>query len=118
MIDIRQLEISLCSAHPIEAVVFITIAHDRRERGGFQASNNFIKIRVPPIRRVGSNAQGTACAKLRTLGLIHDVTGPEPPLVGRSNAAPQPSLCGHSCITQHFFGWKTVVRDISELRCA
>ena len=34
---------------------------------------------------------------------MHDMPGPEPPLVGRSNVAPQLSLCGHSCIAPHFW---------------
>jgi len=52
----------------------------------------------------GSYAQETGFAKLRNLIALRDVTGPEPPLAGALDAAPQLHQTGHSRIAQQFFG--------------
>lgn len=44
-------------------------------------------VAVPPT--TGSCAQGTAGAKLRTFGVLHDVTGPLRTLITTSSAAVQ-----------------------------
>jgi hypothetical protein len=40
--------------------------------------------------------------------------GPWRPIIGRFDAAPQLSLCGHSCIVQHFVGFNVGLRTNRE----